>query len=680
MSVQLSHWQQSDALAFLTHLNSHALSTLTPSSSMSTSYSRMDDDGGADAHSRALVIAAPPVAAVPSISSSASTPPTLSSPSTPRLSSPFLSWLYQLLALWKKSLYLLRQQVVLSLTLFLLPVVCVLITYGLSQLVRNLNDSANSVNHSSFSTTVDRCSSLDVYGQSSTASIPCTSLTYSPNTPDTADIIARTLAATSTFTLSDTQAYPNETALLTAWTRSVASQDVAIIFHNATASPYTELNARYTLYYNQSSPNADWRALAIQFALEQAIANTLITNTVMRYPPSPSFSFPSISLNGSASLPFRAIPASPLTPSSLSYSYLPQSSTYYIPSQYNDGASQYMGGSILALCVTILTLLIVQNTTAEKQSKILAMLRMNGLFDSAYWVGVLLCYAVIWLVASLLTTLVGLACGLQVYVEGSFAVHWLSLFLFMSAMSACGLFIASLVSRPRWVNLISFIFLAVFVAYSFIISTGDSASYSAMTRASPFFLFVQYSLPVAHWDKLWLDMSYRSQYQTLTNQTDGSGYTVQMHMTWAALYQPSMERDNPRCRYLDYDCCTIPYANCLLAPAPGTNLGYLLLLTIVYTALAWYCSQIGDELSGGKKAWFIFTPSYWTKRGTRPPSEHVIDGDTQMREKQRSGAEQSIRTVKLSKDFKGTTAVKELTLTMQPNEVFCLLGHNGAGR
>ena len=643
----------------------------------SSSYSRMDDDGEGDGPAEhAVVVAPPPVPSISSSSSRSSGPPPLlsSSSTTPRLTSPLLCWLYQLLALWRKSLLLLRQQPLLSLSLLLLPCLFVLINYGISTLVQQ-SYSPSAISHASFSTSVGRCVTLDVYGQPSSACLPCVSLTYAPHTPDTADIISRLLAATS-LTPSDVQAYPDVDSLLLAWTRSVASQDLAILFHNLT-SPLTSLSARYTLLYNQSSPNADWRALAVQFALEQAIANTLITSTVRQFPPSPS---PSPILNQSSphtNLPYQALPPSPLTPTSLSYSYLPQSSTSTGPTQYNDGASQYVGGSLLAIGVTILTLLVIQHTTAEKQSRVLAMLRMNGLFDSAYWLGVLACYTVVWAVTALLATLVGLACGLQVYVEGSVMVHWVALFLFLTSMTACGLFVSSLVSRPRWVGLVCFLLLALTAGYSFGVSMVEGAPYY-VSQASPVWQLLQYAMPIFHWDKLWLDMSYHSEYQRVTNATDGSSYIAQQRMTWATLYQPSMTLGY--CPYLDLTCCAAASPQCIVAPAPGTNLGYLVLLTLVYTALAWYASQVGDELSGGKRAWFLCTASYWSRRGTRPPAQQLIDGDTQMRERMRSREEQSIRTVKLSKAFKGTTAVKELTLSMQPNEVFCLLGHNGAGQ
>ena len=109
----------------------------------------------------------------------------------------------------------------------------------------------------------------------------------------------------------------------------------------------------------------------------------------------------------------------------------------------------------------------MQATTTDKQGKLLAMMRMNGLFESAYWVGALACYASVCLVSSLVATVVGVACGLQVYAHVSFMVHWVALWLFMVAMTASALFLAALVSRPRWVNLLSFLFLAFIIGYSF---------------------------------------------------------------------------------------------------------------------------------------------------------------------------------------------------------------------
>ena len=634
--------------------------------------------------------------------------PSLSSTSTPRLSSPFLSWLYQVVALWQKSLWVLRQSPLLALTFLIFPALFVLILYAVSYLVRGLS-YPSSVSHDPFYTTVAQCVTLDVYGQQSSASVPCTSLTYAPQNAITQDIIQRTLAGTA-LGLGDVRGYPTGSALQLAWTRSVGSQDLAVIFNtqSMTGAPLTPFQWSYTLWYNSSAPNADWRVMSVQFALEQAIANTIITDVVAQYPPTPNTIItdvvaqypptPSTSprllnrslANASTSPPLRAVPPSSLSPSSLSFSYLPQllpQNTGVQVVQYNDLASTYIGSGLIATAVTILTLLVVHAITTEKQAKLLAMMRMNGLHDSAYWISSLLFYAVIAAAAALLTTLIGLACGLQVYVYGSFMVHWVTLWLFTVAMMAFGLFIASLVSRPRWVNLMCFLFLALMVGYSFGLSTANYALYS-VPIGPPFAVFLSYMLPVYHWDKVWLDMSLHSQWQlswnssVVDNSTVSSLVLTQQSMTWGNLYDRSTSPDTGKnCAFGDGPCCDSPRGRCTSAPAPGNNLGYLILLTIIYTAAAWYCSQIGDSHAGGKKAWFLCTPSYWRGRGSRPPTEQVVDGDTQMRERMQSRADQSIRTVKLTKEFKGgTTAVKELTLTMNPNECFCLLGHNGAGQ
>ena len=209
-------------------------------------------------------------------------------------------------------------------------------------------------------------------------------------------------------------------------------------------------------------------------------------------------------------------------------------------------------------------------------------------------------------------------------------------------------------------------------------------------------------------------MSLRSQYQPISNATllanlsssivcqPYSGSQLyptgqvqiieQQSMSWSATYQPSMAVDSSQyatCNLYDQACCDYYQAGCwygrgqspcVFAPSPASNHGWLILLTLVYTGLAWFCSQVGDTLSGGKRWWFLCSPGYWRSRGQKPPAEEVIDGDTQAQEKQQSRDEQSIRIVKLSKDFKGTTALKELTLTMNNGECFALLGHNGAGQ
>ena len=94
--------------------------------------------------------------------------------------------------------------------------------------------------------------------------------------------------------------------------------------------------------------------------------------------------------------------------------------------------------------------------------------------------------------------------------------------------------------------------------------------------------------------------------------------------------------------------------------------------------VGWYLAQIFSGGSGSsKKFYFVFQPSYWN------PRERVRTSDTSgtvMREKRASQAEGSARLLKVSKSYASKTAVSELSLQMKKNEIFCLLGQNGAGK
>ena len=699
---------------------------------------------------------------VPSVSSSPSSSLTVQphgSVSTSSLS----AWSYQLLCLYRKSVWQLRLQPFVTLAALLLPIVCVLILYIVSGSVYN-STLASPTSHDSFSNVVRPCVTQDVYGKDSTASLHCTSIVYAPTNPATDSIIARMLAGTA-LTLSDVAKFGSVDELELQWANNVGSFDVAIEFLNTTgiggqnASLLSDSQYRYVLFYNTSQDNANFRALSLQFALEQAIANTIITAVVAQYPLNSSSIHHTLptSLNSTSRSAAAEPPASLLNPSSLSYSYLPHvippTTSSASTAQYNDVASQYAGAGVLSIGAAVFALLVVQHVTTEKQNKLLAMMRMNGMLESAYWMSNLLLWATIALLTSLLVTSVGAACGLQVYANVSFMAHWLSLWLYLGAMTASGLFLASLFTKAAWINLLSFLFIALVVGYSVGMSIG-SVALLTVSNGAPIAAFLNGLLPVFHYTKVWYQFSQQSQYQQVSNQTyinsllvngqpaDGGRWpsdpntrmTELQHFSFSDLTAPIMGTGSQYCNYLDYACCdymaayAIQYKYiqtpvCVFAPSLASNLGYLVLLTLFYTALAWYASQVGDERAGGKKAWFLFEPSYWSSSwARRRHTDELVDGDTQAIERERSRADQSIRLVKLTKDFKTTTAVKELslqvigkhssslksqtadyelglvvsyrasvlshrfapclfgTVQMDKSEVFCLLGHNGAGQ
>ena len=105
-------------------------------------------------------------------------------------------------------------------------------------------------------------------------------------------------------------------------------------------------------------------------------------------------------------------------------------------------------------------------------------------------------------------------------------------------------------------------------------------------------------------------------------------------------------------------------------------------LTIIYIALTWYFAQIFSK--GAKKKLFCLSRKYWAcisrKHEENGKEETVVDGDRLNEERVKSKRERSLRVYNMSKSFKTVTALKEVSLIMKSNQVFCLLGHNGAGK
>lgn len=73
----------------------------------------------------------------------------------------------------------------------------------------------------------------------------------------------------------------------------------------------------------------------------------------------------------------------------------------------NDSVAKYAGSSILTIGVLVMTLLAMQLVAAEKQGRIIGILRIMGMKESAYWTSWLAVFAAMAVVAALLATGMG---------------------------------------------------------------------------------------------------------------------------------------------------------------------------------------------------------------------------------------------------------------------------------
>lgn len=102
-------------------------------------------------------------------------------------------------------------------------------------------------------------------------------------------------------------------------------------------------------------------------------------------------------------------------------------------------------------------------------------------------------------------------------------------------------------------------------------------------------------------------------------------------------------------------------------------------LSAGYLLVAWYLSQVATgDLGAAQPFYFPLSPYYW---GLAKLPASVEAGDTIAAIARASQDEHSVRVHKLTKSYKGAnTALKEVTLSLPPNQLCALLGHNGSGK
>jgi hypothetical protein len=134
-----------------------------------------------------------------------------------------------------------------------------------------------------------------------------------------------------------------------------------------------------------------------------------------------------------------------------------------------DNVPKFAGSSILTIAVLVITLMAMQFVAAEKQGRIIGILRLMGMSESSYWLSWLLVFAVIAGLSAVIATVLGVISGLQVYHYTDFGIHWVALFLYITAMTSLALLFTSSVQRALLLNIIGF--LLFFMA---VISNGQS--------------------------------------------------------------------------------------------------------------------------------------------------------------------------------------------------------------
>lgn len=233
-----------------------------------------------------------------------------------------------------------------------------------------------------------------------------------------------------------------------------------------------------------------------------------------------------------------------------------------------------------------------------------------------------------------------------------FSVHAVAMWLFLVAFSSAMLFFGSFTYKPRTVNILSFVFFvfaaltgfmcSLFGFYDLVYSPGSNFFVHALVLFWPFF----------HYGRV---------VDTILKRTQWVGpNTTPQPFHWSDLSNATSTHPGQGV-VASWD-----------APSAGYSLWMLALNAAVYFALAWY---VGQMAANGEATalpfWFPLDPVYW---GLARRHVSYMQGDTVAELREESVREGSVRLHNLSKAFKTTTAVKEVSLSMPRGQLVALLG------
>ena len=334
--------------------------------------------------------------------------------------------------------------------------------------------------------------------------------------------------------------------------------------------------------------------------------------------------------------------------------------------------------------------MVLYTVASEKDARMLAALRTVGLREWTYWLSWALCFFGLAIPAAFCSTALGSLLGLRIFTQCSFFVQFFAVLLFMQSFAALAIFLASFVSRKppsppgllhcsrssaaidvraggRYVVLLSMVLLMV--AYiSGVVQKGTGVDGHHIKWGPDTNSFVYVLCGMMPWFHF-LRVESAVTAMLFPGKLDDAHSDPDSVFSWSHLGNASI-----------YQTIDYRYGAVKSVEHPtSTSLWAMLLVSLVYYALAWYLGQVASPDEGSHESCcFCFSPRYW---GLRKKRVLVMDeDDTVGVEKSKSLLEQSVRCHKLSKAYKEEMAVSELSMTVESSCCMALLGVNGAGK
>lgn len=551
-------------------------------------------------------------------------------PEPPPRPSGLARWSTQLGALTKKNFIILSRSWQSSLMILLLPAVFVA-CLRLFSLVQN----------SAIATTpmaLERCGMFESDERRYQGTErSCVTLMYAPSTPAW-DSVMRQLATQAGWTYGvDVVGVVTEEELAYQFAAFPGMAETGILF----VSPDPALDQSYELWLNQTQLNLydnegkyrmrntdlGYFLPALQTAVDSAIAGHLA--------------------GGNIQINLEALPEL-LAPSSDT------------PISGNELVTTF-GPMIILLAASSVAVVVMYFIVYDKRNKLLGSMRMMGLMESAFWLSFVLCFLPVFIVSASVATAMGNIMQIQLFLGCNPLVHILTLAVCLLSVMGPAIFAAALVTKPRPVQLAALVLLGLSMIA--IMPTNAQLLYNPSNSAMETVLFLL--LPWMHYAKCLNDIA------SIAIPSNPNP-ALSAYFTMADFYK------HVRLTHEGDPCSDVTDPTCWLAPSTSDSCFYMLASALIYYFLGWYVAQIwvGDNGSS-KPVYFFLLPTYW---GCASGQQEALAEDTLAVKQQQSRLDQSVVLHKLSKQFKNSSAVTELSLTMKQGEIFAMLGHNGAGK
>ena len=316
----------------------------------------------------------------------------------------------------------------------------------------------------------------------------------------------------------------------------------------------------------------------------------------------------------------------------------------------------------------------------ERYKHLFSYLRRLGLYDSAYWCSWLIIFQILIIASFTLAMLV--MCIVRTSSDTLSRIDYGVIFLIFwssaSGMCSNGFFLATICKSQQssstytLLNLLLALLVIIICTSMGALNTYtgyehacyfESSSYNRVftVAGSDLVLFIVFFQPWFHSAKALSDVVSLVQIKSV----HVNAYVSDFNKPDASVLMTTKLSDN----LSFFDSEWIGYAMWMLCANAA-----------MYVLLAWLAGLIlsTDEIEG-RSLVSIFIPLSVRKYFSKSDEDAVLHGDVRQGEQMLSATDKSVRAYKVSKTFKETQALKEVSFSFEKGKTFILLGHNGSG-